>query len=99
MSYSSKFSGPMLHQGTAFATRASPVQPSPRPAEQPLWQEDDDADEDDAERYEIGELVAEQPAEKFAEQEECGRAKNRADQRADATHDVVDHCLAGDQEE
>src|SRR6478736_1242222 len=61
---------------------ALPVQPSAGEAEQALGQEDDDGDEDDTERDQIGKLVAEQPAEEFAEQEEGGGAEERADQRA-----------------
>ena len=38
---------------------ALPIEPAPRKAEDALRQENDDGDEDHAERYQIGELVAE----------------------------------------
>jgi len=42
------------------------IQPPPRKAQDPLRQEDDHHDEDDAERNEIGELVAEHAREQIA---------------------------------
>src|SRR6266568_7684826 len=75
------------------------VEPAPREAQQALRQEDDHDDEDEAERDQIGELVAEQTPEAFAEQQERGGADDRPDQGADAAHDVEDHRVAGHDEE
>src|SRR5262245_4990905 len=49
---------------------ASPVQPPPREAEQPLRHEDNHGDEDDPDRNQIRELVAEDAGEHFAQQQE-----------------------------
>src|ERR1700685_4872619 len=81
--------GPMLK------ARPLPVEPAPRKAEQALRQEDDHHDEDDAERDQVGELIAEQPRQEFARELEETGADDRTNQGADAADDVVDYGGAG----
>jgi hypothetical protein len=73
------------------------VQPPPRKAQQPLRQKNDHNDEDEAERDQVGELVAEQARQELAGQLKEAGTDDRADQGADAADDIVDHGVAGGQ--
>src|SRR5580658_8799307 len=84
-----------------FSTRApratsrdSAVEPAAGETEQSLRQENYHRDEDDAERDQVGELVAEQPRQEFARELEEPGPDDRPDQRADAANHVEDDGVA-----
>src|SRR5262245_22560513 len=85
------------------------VEPALGENEQALRQEDHHQDEDDAYRDQVGEgrdlrqvVGGGEPREKaretLAQGKEKPGAQDRADERADATHDIEDHHLARNDE-
>src|SRR5512144_465514 len=76
---------------------ASAIEPALGETEEALRQEDDHHDEDETERDQIGELLAEQASQQLAQQQEEPGAYDRTDQGTDPAHDIENHGLARNQ--